>query len=119
MVSAVYQVTCGVTTTLSSVSVDPRPELVHQPAPRREFEVVAGQRAQHVPDHLGLGQFAVEGLVVVLVAIAHVEPISLGRKQFANLVARGEVGEHSYFHRFDVHFAIVSACSLRAPGVVK
>ena len=62
--------------------VHPGAQLVHQPQPRRLLEVVAGDRPQHVPDHLGVGQFAIEGLVVVLGAVPDVEPIRLWRKEF-------------------------------------
>ncbi|CNV87624.1 Uncharacterised protein [Mycobacterium tuberculosis] len=31
----------------------------------------------------------------------------------------GEMGENTQRHRLAIHLAMVSACSLRAPGVVK
>ncbi len=52
-------------------------QLVHQPAAPGQLEVVARQRSQHVPDHLGLGQLAVEGVVVVFGAVSDVQPIGL------------------------------------------
>ena len=76
-------------------------------------------RPQHVPDHLGLGQLAVEGVVVILAAVADIEPIRLWRKEFSDLLAGDEVGEDPQRHRFAIHLAMVSAFSLRAPGVVK
>jgi hypothetical protein len=72
-----------------------------------------------VPNDLGLGQFAVEGVVVVLGAVANVEPIRLWRKEFSDSLARREVREDSQRQCFAIHLAIVSAFSLRAPGVVK
>ena len=72
-----------------------------------------------MPDHLGVGQFAVEGLVVVLGAVPDVQPIRLWCKEFSHLVAGNEVREDSQRHRFAIHLAMVSAFSLRAPGVVK
>ncbi len=72
-----------------------------------------------MPDHVDVGQLAMEGLVVVLGAVSDVEPIRLGGKECQYLVARCEVGENLHRQRFAIHFAIVSACSLRAPGVVK
>ena len=35
--------------------VDPGAELVHQPQPRRPRQVGAGQRPQHMPNHVGVG----------------------------------------------------------------
>ena len=83
-----------------------------------------------MPDHLGLRQFAIERVVVVLGAVADVEPIGLWRNEVQHLGAGREMGQHphrralargvsSYRHRFAIHLAIVSAFSLRAPGVVK
>ncbi len=72
-----------------------------------------------MPDHLGVGQLAVEGVVVILGAVPDIEPIRLWRKEFQDLVARNEVREDSQRHRFAIHLAMVSAFSLRAPGVVK
>ena len=72
-----------------------------------------------MPDHLGVGQFAVEGVVVILGAVADVEPICLWRNKIQHLVAGDEMGQYSQRHRFAIHLAIVSAFSLRAPGVVK
>ena len=60
-----------------------------------------------------------EGVVVVLGAEPDVEPIPLQLKELEHFVARGEMGQYLHRHRFAIHFAIVSACSLRAPGVVK
>ena len=39
-------------------------------------------RPQHVPDHLGVGQLAVERVVVILGAVPDIEPIRLWRKEF-------------------------------------
>jgi hypothetical protein len=72
-----------------------------------------------VPDDLGVGQLAVEGVVVILGAVTDIEPIRLWHKEFQDLLTRNEVREHSQRHRFAIHLAIVSAFSLRAPGVVK
>ena len=77
----------------------------------RLLEVVTGDRPQRVSEHLGLGQFAVES-VVVLAAVPLIEPISLWCNKFGDLL-------DVQCHRFAIHLAIVSAFSLRAPGVVK
>ena len=92
---------------------------MHQTQLGRTPQVLTGQRAQDVPDHLGVGQFAVQGLVVVLVAPPHIEPIRFGRNDPQHRLAGQEVRENSHRHRLAIHFAMVSACSLRAPGVVK
>ena len=44
--------------------VHPGAEFVHQPQPRPAPQVGAGQRPQHMPNHLGLGQLPVEGCAV-------------------------------------------------------
>ncbi|MDT5183237.1 MAG: hypothetical protein QOI29_1395, partial [Mycobacterium sp.] len=85
----------------------------------RLLEVVTGDGTQHVPDHLGLGQLAVESVVVILAAVADIEPIRLWCKEFGDLLTRDEVCEDSQRQRFAIHLAMVSAFSLRAPGVVK
>ena len=72
-----------------------------------------------MPDDLGPGQLAVEGVVVILAAIPAIEPIRLWREEFQDSLTRNEVREGSQRHRFAIHLAIVSAFSLRAPGVVK
>jgi len=61
----------------------------------------------------------VQGLVVVLVAPPHIEPIRFGRNDPQHRLAGQEVRENPHRHRLAIHFAMVSACSLRAPGVVK
>ena len=99
--------------------VHPGAQLVHELESGRLLQVATRQGPQHVPDHVGVGQLAVEGVVVVLGAVPDVEPIRLWGKEFSDLVAGGEVGEDLQRHRFAIHLAIVSACSLRAPGVVK
>ena len=97
--------------------VDARAQLVHQPAPRCACSRSApDNRPQHVPDHLGFGQLAVERVVVVLGAVPDVEPIRFRRKEFQHLVAGHEMGQDPYRHRFAIHLAMVSAFSLRAPG---
>ena len=100
----------------------PAPSLCTSRSRGAALQVGARKRPQDVPDHLGLGQLAVERVVVVLGAEPDVEPIRLGRKEFGHLVAGNEVGED--FTSFSapplaIHLAMVSACSLRAPGVVK
>ena len=65
-----------------------------------------------------VGQFTVEGLVVVLAAVPDVEPIRLWFKEFQNLGAGDEVGQ-DFHQRRAIHVAMVSAFSVRAPGVVK
>ena len=62
----------------------------------RLLEVVSGDRPQHVPEHLGLGQFAVESVVVVLAAVPDIEPIRLWCKKFGDLLAGNEVREDSH-----------------------
>ncbi len=99
--------------------VHPGAQLVHEPQASRLLEIGTGDGPQHVPDHLGLGQLAVEGVVVILGAVPDVEPIRLWCNEFQDLLARNEVREDSQRHRFAIHLAIVSAFSLRAPGVVK
>src|SRR6476660_3730027 len=54
----------------------------------RLLEVVTGDRPQHVSEHLGLGQFAVESVVVVLAAVPDIEPIRLWCKKFGYLSRR-------------------------------
>ena len=61
--------------------VDPCAHLVHQPHVGGLLEVVAGDRPQHVPDHLGVGELAIERLVVILGAVADVEPIRFWCKE--------------------------------------
>jgi hypothetical protein len=78
--------------------VDPRAHLVHEPQVSRLFEVVTGDGTQHVPDHLGLGQVAVESVVVILAAVADIEPIRLWCEEFGDLLTRDEVCEDSQRH---------------------
>jgi len=66
---------------------------VHQPEPSRLLEVVTRNRAQHVPDHLGLGQLAVEGSVVILGAVPNIEPISFWGKEIQDVSTRNEMCE--------------------------
>ena len=79
--------------------VHPCAHLVHQPESARLLEVVTRDGPQHVPDHLGIGQLTVEGIVVILGAVADIEPIHLWRKEFGDLIAGNEVCEDSYRHR--------------------
>lgn len=72
-----------------------------------------------MPNHLDIGQFAVEAVVVVGGAPPNVEPICFGGKEIEDSFTWNEVGENSQRHRLLIHLAMVSACSLRAPGVVK
>ena len=72
-----------------------------------------------MPDHVRVGQLAIEGVVVVLRAVPNVQPIRLWRKEFVDPLARREMGEDPQRNLFAIHLAIVSAFSLRAPGVVK
>ena len=72
-----------------------------------------------MPDHLGIGQLAIEGVVVILGAVPDIQPIGFWRKEIQHLVAGNEMGQDPQRHRFAIHLAIVSAFSLRAPGVVK
>ncbi len=76
-----------------------------------------------MPNYFGVGQFPVEAGLrfgrVIVGAPANIEPIGLGGKEFEHLVARNEVGENSQRRRLWIHLAMVSACWLRAPGVVK
>ena len=103
----------------TSMVFTPAPILCTSLQPRGLLEVGTRHRPQHVPDHLGLGQLAVEGVVVILGAVADVEPIRLWRKEFGDPVTGNEMSEDSQRHRFAIHLAMVSAFSLRAPGVVK
>ena len=103
----------------TSMVFNPGAQLVHEPQVSRLIEIGTGDGPQHVPDDLGPGQLAVEGVVVILAAIPDIEPIRLWRNKFQDLLARNEVREDSQRHRFAIHLAIVSAFSLRAPGVVK
>ena len=89
--------------------VHPRAQLVHQLALLRPLEVVARQRAQDVPDHLGLGQFAVEGVVVVLGAEPDVQPIGMRRKECPTL-SPGRSGQGR-----DGHVIVSSAPPLGDP----
>ena len=77
-----------------------------------------GAEGKYATD-VGPGQFAIEGVVVIFGAVVDVKPIPLRCKKFQNLDARREMGQDPYRHRFAIHLAIVSAFSLRAPGVVK
>jgi hypothetical protein len=54
----------------------------------RLLAVVTGDRPQHVSEHLGLGQFGVESVVVVLAAVPDIEPIRLWCKKFGDLSRR-------------------------------
>lgn len=72
-----------------------------------------------MPNHFGFGQFAIETRVVVGRTPANVKPIRFGSKEIEDFVTGNEVGENSQRHRLLIHLAMVSACSLRAPGVVK
>lgn len=72
-----------------------------------------------MPKYVGLGQLAVEGGVIVGGTPPDVEPICFGCKKFENFVTWYEMRENSQRHRLLIHLAMVSACSLRAPGVVK
>jgi len=73
------------------------------------------------------GVLLIAGVQVRTVALALV-PILIGatwvhagnvRADEAGAQAGGEMGQDPYRHRFAIHLAIVSAFSLRAPGVVK
>jgi len=99
--------------------VHPCAHLVHKLESTRLLEVVTRDGPQHMPDHLGIRQLTVEGIVVIFGAVAHIEPIHLWRKEFGDPIAGNEVCENSYRHRLPIHLAMVSALSLRAPGVVK
>jgi hypothetical protein len=54
----------------------------------RLLAVVTGDRPQHVSEHLGLGQFGVESVVVVLAAVPDIEPIRPWCKKFGDLSRR-------------------------------
>ena len=66
----------------TSMVFTPAPSLCTSSQPSRLLEVGTRDGPQHVPDHLGLGQLAVEGVVVILGAVADIEPIRLWRKEF-------------------------------------
>jgi hypothetical protein len=72
-----------------------------------------------MPNHVSFGQLAVEARVVIRGTPSDVEPICFGSKEIEDFVTGNEVGENSQRHRLLIHLAMVSACSLRAPGVVK
>ena len=72
-----------------------------------------------MPDHLGIGQLAIEGIVVILGSVPDIQPIGFWCNKIQHLLARDEMGQDPQLHRFAIHLAIVSAFSLRAPGVVK
>jgi hypothetical protein len=67
----------------------------------------------------GVGQLAVESRVVILGAPADIKLIRFCGKKIQHFLAGNKVGEDSQRHRLLIHLAIVSACSVRAPGVVK
>jgi len=50
--------------------VHPCAHLVHELQPPGPLKIVSREGPQHVPDHLGLGQLAVENVVVILAAVA-------------------------------------------------
>ena len=99
--------------------VHPGAELVHKSQPLAEPQVVTRQRPQHMPNHLRVGQFSIKRPVVLLRAPTDVEPTRLGRDEVEHLRTGSEVGENLQRHRLAIHLAMTSACSLRAPGVVK
>ena len=72
-----------------------------------------------MPDHIGVGQLPVERGVVVFAAVPDIEPISMRRKEVEHLWTGNEVSQDAQRHRLAIHLEMVSACSLRAPGVVK
>jgi hypothetical protein len=92
---------------------------VHQPQPDSAPQVGARKRPKHVPNHLRVGQLPVKARVVVFGAPSHVKPIRFWRNEIEHSIAGDEVGENSQRHRLVIHLAMVSACSLRAPRVVK
>ena len=69
----------------TSMVLTPAPILCTSRTRVRLLEVVAGDRPQHVPDHLGVGQLAIERVVVVLGAVPDVEPIRFWCKEFSTL----------------------------------
>jgi hypothetical protein len=85
----------------------------------RLLEVFTRYGPQHVPDHLGIRQLTVEGVVVIFGAAAEIEPIRLWREDFSDSITGNAVCEDPHRHRLPIHLAMVSAFSLRAPGVVK
>ena len=92
---------------------------MHEPELGRHLEVGTRNGPQHVPDHLGFGQLPVERIVVILGAVPDIKPIRFWGKESDDLVAGYKMREDSQRHRFAIHLAMVSAFSLRAPGVVK
>ena len=99
--------------------VDPGAELVHQPQLRCAPQVRTGQWTQHVPDHLGVGQFAVRASSSSSAHHRMSSQSDSGATKIQHLLTGKEVRENSQRHRLAIHLAMVSACSLRAPGVVK
>ena len=75
--------------------VDACAELVHEPTPLRLLEVCTRDRPQHVPDHLGVGELAIERVVVILGAVADIEPIRFWCNELRDLVAGNVVREDS------------------------
>ncbi len=75
--------------------VDARAELVHEPTPLRLLEVCTRDRPQHVPDHLGVGEFGIERVVVILGAVVDIEPIRFWCNELRDLVAGNVVREDS------------------------
>ena len=77
--------------------IDPGAELVHQPQASPPGQIGRGKWPQHMPNHVGLGYFPVEGLVrlggVVIGTPADVKPIRFRRKEIQHLRAGNEVGE--------------------------
>jgi hypothetical protein len=92
---------------------------VHEPQPDPAPQVGARQRPQHVPNHVRGRQLPVKARVVVFGAPPDVKPIRFWRNEIEHLTAGNEVGENPQRHRLVIHLAMVSACSERAPGVVK
>ena len=79
--------------------VHSRAQLVHQAQPGTPPEVIGGQWPQYVPHHIGPGQFAVQGDVVLLVAPADIQPVRFGRNDFQNRVGGQEVRQDPNCHR--------------------